>query len=140
MFRSGSLLPEASMNNLNNPIPLFRGHFVVAREAKASAEKICADIDSGAFDIGVCATPAVAFCGDEGMGAVDRLHMHGLPNNTCYTCYIGNLSSSRKKRIISCFMLFSTHFRCNAYFPSKLHGVPQCYSCDICFFSFSRSA
>ena len=59
---------------------LVRSHLVIGREAEAAAEEIRADIDSGAFDIGVCATPAVAFCGDKGMGTVDGLHMHGLPD------------------------------------------------------------
>ena len=128
------------MDDLNNPVLLGSRHLVVGGEAEASAEEICADVYALSLDVGICFTPAVTLDGDECMGAVDGLHMHGLPNSTCCTCYIGNLSSSRKKRIISCFMLFSAHFRCNAYYPSKLHGVPQCYSCDICFFSFSRSA
>ena len=131
---------ETPVNNINNPILLFRCHLVIARQAQSPPEEIRSGIDSAAGDIGVAPSPAVAFPGDELVGPVDGLQVHGLPNSTCYTCYIGNLSSSRKMRIISCFMLFSAHFRCNAYFPSKLHGVPQCYSCDICFFSFSRSA
>ena len=133
-------LQETPVNNLNNPILLLRRHLVIARQTEPASENIGSYIDSRAFYVSICTASTVALNCNERVRPIDWLHMHGLPNSTCYTCYIGNLSSSRKKRIISCFMLFSAHFRCNAYFPSKLHGVPQCYSCDICFFSFSRSA
>ena len=133
-------LQKAPMDDLNNPILLLRRHLVIRGQAQPTTENIGSDVDSRPLNVRICTASAVSFSCNEGVRPVYRLHMHGLPNSTCYTCYIGNLSSSRKKRIISCFMLFSAHFRCNTYFPSKLHGVPQCYSCDICFFSFSRSA
>ena len=95
------------MNDLNDPILLLFRHLVIARQAEASAEEICADIDPLAFDVGVGPASSVALDGDEGVGAVDGLQMHGLPYSTCY---IANLSPSRKKRIISCFMLISAHF------------------------------
>ena len=67
------------MNNLNNPVLLFRGHFVVAREAKASAENIGPNVHSRAFYVSICAAPAVALNCDEWVRPIYRLHMHGLP-------------------------------------------------------------
>ena len=80
------------MDNLHNPVLLGRGHLVVGREAEATAEKICSHVDALFLDVGIGFAPAVALDGDEGVGTVDRLHMHGLPHYTCYACYIDNLS------------------------------------------------
>ena len=131
---------EAPVNDLNNPVLLLRRHLVVGGQTQAAGEDIGSDVDSGALYVSICPSSAVPLDCYIRVCPIYRLHMHGLPHYSCYTCYIVNLSSSRKKRIISCFMLISAHFRCNAYFPSKLHGVLQCYPCDISFFSFSRSA
>ena len=68
------------MYHINYYILLFRGHLVVGGEAEATAEYIRADIEAGAGNIGVGATATVALGRDEGMGAVDGLHVHGLPD------------------------------------------------------------
>ena len=98
------------MNDLNNPVLLLFRHLVIAGKAKPSTENIGSYVDSRAFYIGICAASAVPFDRDKRVGPIYRLHMHGLPYSTCYTYYIANLSSSRKKRIISCLMLISAHF------------------------------
>ena len=103
-------LQKASMYNLNNPILLLRSHFVIGWKTQPTAENIGSYVDSRAFYVSICAASTVALNRHERVCPVDRLHMHGLPYSTCYTCYIANLSPSRKKRIISCFMLISAHF------------------------------
>ena len=62
------------MDNLDHSILLLRRHLVVAGEAQASFEDIRADVDAGSGDVGIALSTAVAFDGDEGVGAVDRLH------------------------------------------------------------------
>ena len=72
------------MNNLDDPVLLFRGHFVVGWEAEASAEDVGAYVLSGAGDVSVGTAAAVALGGYEGVGAVDRLHMHRLPDGAAF--------------------------------------------------------
>ena len=72
------------MDDINHNILLFRGHFVVAGEAQASSEDVRAHVDAGSGDVGVALSAAVAFHRDEGVGAVDRLHVHGLPDGTAF--------------------------------------------------------
>ena len=71
---------ETSLDYFNNHILLFRSHLVIRGEAEAAAEDVRAHVLAGAGDVGVAAAAAVAFGRDEGMGAVDGLHMHGLPD------------------------------------------------------------
>ena len=68
------------MYHFYNPILLVEGHLVIRGEAESSAEEIRTNIDAGAFDVCICAAAAIAFSGDEGVSAVDGLHVHGLPN------------------------------------------------------------
>ncbi len=72
------------MDDLNNPVLLLRCHPVIAGQAEASAEEIRADANAGALDIGIGFTPAVALSGDEGIGAIYRLHMHWLPDDSTF--------------------------------------------------------
>ena len=66
------------MDDLNNPLLFLCRHLVVARQAEAAAEHIRADVDAAAGNIGVAASAAVALGCNEGVRAVDRLHVHGL--------------------------------------------------------------
>ena len=72
------------MDNLNYCILLLFCHFIITGEAQAAAEDVGAYVGGGALNIGVCAAAAVAVGGDEGMGAVDGLHMHGLPDGAAF--------------------------------------------------------
>ena len=72
------------MYNFDHPVLIFRCHLVVARQAKASSEDIRADVDSGSSDVGVALSSSVAFDCDESVAAVDRLHVHGLPDGTAF--------------------------------------------------------
>ena len=131
---------KTPVNDLNNPILLLFRHLVIARQAEPASENIGTDVHSRAFYIGICPPSSISLDRHERIRPIYRLHMHGLPHYTCYACYIDNLSPCHNKRIISWILLFSAHFRCNLGSPSKLNRVPQCYPCDVCFFSFSRSA
>lgn len=133
-------LQEAPMNDLNNPILLLFRHLVIAGKAQPPPENSGSNVHSRALYIGICAASAVTLNRDKRVCPIYRLHMHGLPHYTCYACYIDNLSPCHNNQIISWILPFSAHFRCNVGFPSKLIGVSQCYLCDVCFCSFSRSA
>ena len=69
---------KTPMNDLNDPLLLRFRHLVIAGQAEPAAEDISAHVDAGAADISVGAASAVALDRDEGVRAVDRLHMHGL--------------------------------------------------------------
>ena len=71
-------LLKAPTSNLNHPILLFRGHFIIARKAQAAVEDVYADVLDAADDVGVAPRTAVALGGHEGVHPVDRLHMHGF--------------------------------------------------------------
>ena len=66
------------MNDVDNHVLLFFRHLVIAGQAEPAAENISAHVDAGAADISVGAASAVALDRDEGVRAVDRLHVHGL--------------------------------------------------------------
>lgn len=70
------------MYNVDDDVLLLRRHLVVGGQAEPPAEDVGAHVRAGTGDVGVGAAPAVALGGDEGMGAVDRLQMHGLPDGT----------------------------------------------------------
>ena len=53
------------MYNPNNSILLLGRHLVVARQAKAAAEDICANVSAGTRYVGVAAGTSVALSGDE---------------------------------------------------------------------------
>lgn len=72
------------MNDVDDLVLLFRCHFVVGGEAKTAAEDVGTDINAGTGDVGIGATATVAFGGDEGVGAVDGLHMHRLPYRAAF--------------------------------------------------------
>lgn len=72
------------MDDLDHSVLLFRGHLVVAGEAEASAEDVCSDVDAGAGDIGVALSSAVTLHRDKGVGTIDRLHVHGLPDRASF--------------------------------------------------------
>ncbi len=72
------------MNDLNNPVLLGSRHLVVGGEAEASAEEIRAYVDALSLDVGIGFAPAVALDGDEGVGAIDGLHMHWLPDRSSF--------------------------------------------------------
>ena len=78
------MLSEAPVNDLDDSILLLRGHLVVARQAEASAEDVRADVQAGSGDVGVALSPAVALDRDESVGAVDWLHVHGLPDGAAF--------------------------------------------------------
>ena len=96
--------------NVNDDILLLGFHLVIARQTEPAPENIGSDVDSRPLYVSICTASAVTLDRDKRVRPIYRLHMHGLPYSTCYTCYIANLSPSRKKRIISCFMLISAHF------------------------------
>ena len=73
---------KAAMDDLDHPVLLRRDHLVVRGEAEAAAEDIRAHVLAGTGDIGVGAAATVALGRDKGVGAVDGLHMHGLPDGT----------------------------------------------------------
>jgi len=64
------------MYNLNNPILLLHRHLVIARQAEPSPEDVRADVDAGTGEVGIGFASAVTFHRDEGIGAIDGLHMH----------------------------------------------------------------
>ncbi len=130
-------LQKAPMNDLNNPVLLLFCHLVITGKTQPAPENIGSNVDSRALYVSICTASAIALNRNKRVCPIYRLHMHGLPH---YACYIDNLSPCHNKRIISWILLFSAHFRCNLGSPSKLNRVPQCYPCDVCFFSFSRSA
>ena len=101
---------EAPRYYLNNPILLLRSHLVIARQTKPTSENIGSNVHSRALYVSICTTSAIPLNCNKRVRTIYRLHMHRLPYSTCYTCYIANLSPSRKKRIISCFMQISAHF------------------------------
>ena len=70
--------PETPVNNLNDPILLFRRHLVIGRQAQPSAEDIGSDIDPAPGYVRVRPASAVPLDCSKGVGAVYRLHMHGL--------------------------------------------------------------
>ena len=72
-------LEEASVYNINDDILFFRFHHVIARQTEPAPENIGSYIDSGAFYVRICASASISGCRDERVGAVYRLHMHGLP-------------------------------------------------------------
>ena len=75
---------ETLVNNLDDLILLLRGHLIVGGEAEAAAEDVRAYVLAGTGDVGVGAAPAVALGGDEGVGAIDGLHMHRLPDGAAF--------------------------------------------------------
>ena len=77
------------MNYLYNSVLLVRGHFVIGGEAETSAEEVGADVDARSFNVYICA--AVALLGDEGVSAVDGLHVHGLPDGLLTLLVFGYL-------------------------------------------------
>ena len=72
------------MDYLNHSVLLLGRHLVVAGQAKASSEDIRTDVDTGSCNVGVALSPAIAFHRDESIGAIDRLHVHGLPDGTAF--------------------------------------------------------
>ena len=70
------------MNDVNNLILFLTRHLIIRWEAEPPTKDVSADVDAGTGDVGVGAAAAVAFGGDEGVGAVDRLHMHRLPDRS----------------------------------------------------------
>lgn len=68
------------MDDVDNPILLGGGHFVVAGEAEAAAENVGADVSAVTGDIGIGLAAAAALGCDEGMGAVNGLYVHRLPD------------------------------------------------------------
>ncbi len=68
------------MNNLDDSVLLGWGHLVVAGQAEAAAEDVGADVGAGTGDIGIGLAAAAALGCDEGMGAVNWLHVHRLPD------------------------------------------------------------
>lgn len=68
------------MNDLNNPILLLRSHLVIARQTEPTTENISSYIDSRAFNISICTSPAVTLNRNKRVCPVYRLHMHWLPD------------------------------------------------------------
>ena len=68
------------MDDFNDSVLLSGGHFVVTGEAEAAAEDVGTDVGAGTGDIGIGLAAAAALGCDEGMGAVNRLQVHRLPD------------------------------------------------------------
>lgn len=83
-----SFLVEACADDRDDAVLLLRRHFVVGWEAEAAGEDVGADVEreavgaGAALDVGVAPCAARAVARDEGMRAVDGLHVHGLPDGT----------------------------------------------------------
>ena len=75
---------EAPVDDFDDDILLLRGHLVVAGEAQAPLEQVRAHVRLVLLDVGVGPAPAVPFPRDEGVGAVDGLHVHGLPQGPAF--------------------------------------------------------
>ena len=78
------------MYHFYNPILLVEGHLVIRGEAETSAEEVGADVDARSFNVCICAAAAVALLGDEGVSAVDGLHVHGFPDRPALCSKCGN--------------------------------------------------
>ena len=75
------------MNNLNNPILLFRRHLIIARQAQSSSENIRADIHACTGYIRIALSASVSLYRNKRMIAINRLHVHWLPNRTALRIY-----------------------------------------------------
>lgn len=72
------------MDDFNDLVLIRRGHFVVAGEAEAAMEDVCADVLRGAGDVGICLGTPVAGCRYKRVIAVDGLHVHRLPDRAAF--------------------------------------------------------
>ena len=72
------------MDDVDDSVLIGGGHFVIGGEAEAAAEDIGADVLTGAGNISIGAAAAVALGSDEGVSAIDGLHVHGLPDRATF--------------------------------------------------------
>jgi hypothetical protein len=75
---------KAPMNDLNNPVLLLFCHLVITGKTQPAPENIGSNVDSRAFNIGICMASAVSLDRDERIRPVYQLHMHALPNWTTF--------------------------------------------------------
>ena len=93
------------MNNVDDNVLLCRGHLVVTGEAEAPAEDVGADVDACAFDIGVGFASSISFNGDKGVGSIDGLHVHRLPDGAAFRIEGGKGSEDLSRAGLAGFML-----------------------------------
>ena len=77
-----ALSVEAPADNFDDLILLLLGHLIVTGKTQAPVENVCANVCSILVNVGVGPAKAVSFFCDEGVGTVDRLKMHRLPDGT----------------------------------------------------------
>ena len=83
-------LLKAIPDSLDDGVLLFRGHLVVAREAKPACEDVGSGVRAFPRDVGVGAGAAVALRGHEGVAHVHGLHVHGFPDGAAFGVHGGD--------------------------------------------------
>ena len=82
---------KAIPDSCDDGILLFRGHLVVAGQAEATFKDVGTHVFAGACDVGVGAGTAITLGGNEGVTAIDGLHVHGFPDGAAFCIHGGNL-------------------------------------------------
>ena len=83
-------ITETPVDDVDDHILLLRSHLVVGGEAEAAAENVGADVSAVTGDIGIGLAAAAALGCDEGMGAVNGLHVHRLPDGATFCIKSGD--------------------------------------------------
>src|SRR5699024_7523025 len=94
---------KTSSDYFNNLFLLLHRHLIITRQAQTSFKDIHTNIQATAVNVSVGSSSTIAITNQKRIHAINRLHMHRLPDRTTFCIDVGDSFQNLSRTALSMF-------------------------------------